>query len=205
MNVTELNREQLVELKQTLLTDRNNAKGVGTSYDELANADTIISDEEIYEGYADIDFSEDDFFSTAAKRPACFIELGGHRISIEDVAAKFGIDKTGIDEVALCRDIHGGVLKAMTSLYDMVYPGIDIEVEAGGPSDIVVRVERPKGEALRTLLYGSGESYIAYTDRDLDSDGPGTDVIIASGDPGNEVIVKRENQYAHFDGLIVED
>lgn len=190
MNVTELNREQLVELKQTLLTDRNNAKGVGTSYDELANADALVSDE---------------VFSTAVKHPACFIELGGHRISIEDVAAKFGIDKTGIDEVALCRDIHGGVLKAMTSLYDMVYPGIDIEVKAGGPSDIVVRVERPKGEDLRTLLYGSSESYIAYTDRDLDSDGPGTDIIIASGDPGNEVIVKRENQYAHFDGLIVED
>lgn len=61
MKVTELNRDQLIELKQTLLTDRNNAQGEGTSYGELAEADSLISDEEVYEGYADIDFSEDDF------------------------------------------------------------------------------------------------------------------------------------------------
>lgn len=213
MKVTELNRDQLIELKQAMLTERNDAAGEGTSYGELADVDELITDAEVYEAYADTEFSTDDFFASAGQdepdhaesTTACAIELGGRRISIEDVAAKFGIDMSKAGDIALCRVIHSGVLKAMTNLCDTVYPGIDIEVEAGGPSDIVVRVERPKGEALRTLLYGSGESYIAYTDRDLDNDGPGTDIIIASGDPGNEVIVKRENQYARFDGLIMED
>lgn len=67
MKVTELNRDQLIELKQTLLTDRNNAQGKGTFYGELAEADSLISDEEVYEGYAGIDFSEGDFACSAHK------------------------------------------------------------------------------------------------------------------------------------------
>lgn len=57
MKVTELSRDQLVELKQHYLCD--------TSYhvytSELADADNIISDEEIFEEYADTEFTEDDF------------------------------------------------------------------------------------------------------------------------------------------------
>lgn len=61
MKVTELSRDQIIELKQTLLTDRNNAQGKGISYGELAEADTLVSDEEVFEGYAGVDFTDDDF------------------------------------------------------------------------------------------------------------------------------------------------
>ena len=64
MNVHELSRNQLVELKQTYLDEQNRAKGQGTYWSELADADEIISDEEIYEKYKNYDFSPDDFFSS---------------------------------------------------------------------------------------------------------------------------------------------
>lgn len=62
MYVSELNKEQLTELKQSFLAQQNEENGEGTSYDELARADSIISDEMIYEAYSGINFTEDDFF-----------------------------------------------------------------------------------------------------------------------------------------------
>lgn len=59
MKVTELSREQLIELKQTLIIDRNIAIGNGTSYSELAEADSLVSDEEVFDGWAGIEFFED--------------------------------------------------------------------------------------------------------------------------------------------------
>lgn len=61
MYISELNREQLIELKQSYLIQQNEETGEGTSYDELARADSIISDEMIYEAYSGINFTEDDF------------------------------------------------------------------------------------------------------------------------------------------------
>lgn len=40
----------------------NEEVGEGTSYEELARVDSIISDEMIYEAYSGINFTEDDFF-----------------------------------------------------------------------------------------------------------------------------------------------
>lgn len=70
MNVTELNRDQLIELKQNYL-DVLNESGeheeiVGVSYNELANADEIVSDDVIFNYYDGVVFSEDDFFCSAA-------------------------------------------------------------------------------------------------------------------------------------------
>lgn len=61
MYISELNRDQLTELKQSYLIQQNEETGDGTSYDELARADSIISDEMIYEAYSGINFTEDDF------------------------------------------------------------------------------------------------------------------------------------------------
>jgi hypothetical protein len=61
MYISELNRDQLTELKQSYLMQHNEEIGDGTSYDELARADSIISDEMIYEAYSGINFTEDDF------------------------------------------------------------------------------------------------------------------------------------------------
>ena len=61
MYISELNREQLIELKQSYLIQQNEETGEGTSYDELARADSIISDKVIQEVYSGINFTEDDF------------------------------------------------------------------------------------------------------------------------------------------------
>lgn len=57
MTFDELNRDQITQLKQAILCERQEA----ASWGELANADEIISDEEAREEYGDTIFSEDDF------------------------------------------------------------------------------------------------------------------------------------------------
>jgi len=57
MTFDELNRDQITQLKQAILSERQEA----VSWGELANADEIISDEEAREEYGDTIFSEDDF------------------------------------------------------------------------------------------------------------------------------------------------
>lgn len=62
-----LNRDQLVELKQTMLCERMDRRGESPSYGELADVDETISDEEVYTFYAGFIFSPDDFFCTAGR------------------------------------------------------------------------------------------------------------------------------------------
>ncbi len=57
MGVHELNRDQLVQLKQNYLCEKQKS----VSWGELAAADEIVTDEEIYNEYAHIMFTEDDF------------------------------------------------------------------------------------------------------------------------------------------------
>lgn len=58
MTVRELNRDQLDELKQAYASTKKEPDGI--SYDELIEA-TSIPDEEIFEQYDGIEFSEGDF------------------------------------------------------------------------------------------------------------------------------------------------
>lgn len=75
MNVRNLSREQLTELKQRYLTqladEGSYAEILDCDYNEpsywdLANADEIVPDDVAFENYADICFVRDDFFCTAA-------------------------------------------------------------------------------------------------------------------------------------------
>jgi hypothetical protein len=61
MTFDELNEDQRMELKQHILTERNEHRGEGTSYEELALADDLVSDEDLRELYEGTEFSEDDF------------------------------------------------------------------------------------------------------------------------------------------------
>lgn len=61
MLVEDLTRDQLVELKQNMLCQKGS-----TSWGELAEADSIISDEEVFKEYAGTIFSADDFTCTAS-------------------------------------------------------------------------------------------------------------------------------------------
>ena len=74
MNVHELSREQLTELKcnymSELVDEGTFAEIMGRDYDEqsyedLANADEIIPDDVIFRNYEGVDFVPDDFFCSA--------------------------------------------------------------------------------------------------------------------------------------------
>lgn len=64
MTVHELTEDQLYELKQSHLFKRDE----NISYGKLLDADIIVSDEEIFNEYGNVEFSEDDFFNIWNKR-----------------------------------------------------------------------------------------------------------------------------------------
>ncbi len=66
MTVSELNRDQMIELKQNYLSELvDKTEYRCLSYGELAAADEIVSDAKIFWLYDCYDFSEDDFSCTA--------------------------------------------------------------------------------------------------------------------------------------------
>ena len=65
MKVTELTRDQLVELKEKYLVDWYDRLGQCPSWEELASADSTVADYVIFDIYAGIDFVPDDFSCTA--------------------------------------------------------------------------------------------------------------------------------------------
>ena len=70
MTFDELNEDQRTELKQHVLMERNEHIGEGTSYEELALADDLVSDEDLRELYEGTEFSEDDFVCSCHGRTA---------------------------------------------------------------------------------------------------------------------------------------
>ena len=67
MTFDELSEEQKLELKQHILTERNEQRGEGTSYGELADADELVNDETLEAEYGGTEFSPDDFSCSAGK------------------------------------------------------------------------------------------------------------------------------------------
>ena len=61
MKLKDLNDDQRLQLKQRILTDRMDAKGESPSYGELADADTLVTDEELEAEFGDTEFVADDF------------------------------------------------------------------------------------------------------------------------------------------------
>ena len=57
MKVNNLSRKMIVELKGKYLCETQES----VSWGEIADADKIVSDEEVFSYYADDDFTEDDF------------------------------------------------------------------------------------------------------------------------------------------------
>lgn len=60
MRLDELTREQKIELKQNMLFERLD----NPSYGELADADHLVSDEELEKKYGNTEFVPDDFMSS---------------------------------------------------------------------------------------------------------------------------------------------
>lgn len=69
MTVYDLNRDQLIELKQGYLEEylRHYADPIndGIGWAALINADEVVSDDVIFEVYAETVFTDDDFFCSA--------------------------------------------------------------------------------------------------------------------------------------------
>lgn len=74
MDVTELSREQLVELKQNYLcsladsgdcSEVFDVSYIGVSYSDLLNADDIVPDNVIFDNYCGVIFCDDDFNCSA--------------------------------------------------------------------------------------------------------------------------------------------
>lgn len=61
MDIKELTPEQRTQVKQMMLTNCANDEHRDVSMAELADADELVSDEELDEEYAGVYFSEDDF------------------------------------------------------------------------------------------------------------------------------------------------
>ena len=68
MTFDELNDDQKVELKQRILMERNEQKGEGTSYEELADADRLVSDEDAKAWADGMEFFNDDFVCSATTK-----------------------------------------------------------------------------------------------------------------------------------------
>ena len=84
MTVRELNRDQLQQLKLNYYT---HGGVVDISYEDAADIDNIISDEEIYAEYAGIVFVPDDFFgySDDDEYVHFAINTNGYRNDISDM------------------------------------------------------------------------------------------------------------------------
>lgn len=57
MSYKELNRDQILALKQNYLVRTQDS----VSYNELAEADNLVSDEELEQEYKNVNFVEEDF------------------------------------------------------------------------------------------------------------------------------------------------
>lgn len=66
MTFDELNDDQKLELKQCILMERNEQRGEGTSYGELADAADLVSDEDAKDWAEGVEFSPDDFSCSAS-------------------------------------------------------------------------------------------------------------------------------------------
>lgn len=61
MSISELTQEQKTTVKQNLLMQRYDERGESPSWEELADADTLVTDEELEAEYGAVDFVEGDF------------------------------------------------------------------------------------------------------------------------------------------------
>lgn len=61
MTIKELTPDQLTQVKQRYYTQKQDEKGKGVSYGELAQINDLVSDAEIFEHYEGVYFVPDDF------------------------------------------------------------------------------------------------------------------------------------------------
>lgn len=63
MTVRELNRNELIELKQKYYSQKEG----NVSYREMATVDRLVTDKEIFSAFENVEFTEEDFFCNLDK------------------------------------------------------------------------------------------------------------------------------------------
>ena len=63
MKLKDLNQDQRIELKQGILMERRDAIGETPYWGELADADELVSDEDLADWFDGTEFCEEDFAS----------------------------------------------------------------------------------------------------------------------------------------------
>ena len=130
MNVHELTFDQIIELKQAYLTKLDEegtlnyvlyndpCDETGLTYDELANADSLVPDEIVFNEYADDEFVPEDF--SVANPDVLTIEVSNIIWDIEDVGRPYTSKDFGLPS--------GVVIQMSKAKYeDMVEDGEDIQ------------------------------------------------------------------------------
>lgn len=142
-----------------------------------------------------------------------YIKINNTKISLEDIAARFGI-LGSINKAAVCQEIPAGTLVATaTGMITDPNPAIDVDLvlpeEAESCPIGIAHVEQPypdcKPEKVTAYLYGRGDEYIAYMHVDTRPDAeeeedPIPPNITLSGNPGEVVQFAMENGYIEFCG-----
>ena len=129
MEVTELNREQMIELK-TIWYDNYlyENEGRGLSYGEASDIDTFVSDDVIFEEYKNTTFSNDDFNCTAGREEYIYVDYdtwadGEDGWTVNDVRRyvdeKYLLDADDEDDILQTLVNHGMLEK--TDGYEVDY------------------------------------------------------------------------------------
>ena len=110
MTVYDLDRDQLQELKQHYYAEKT---GEDLSYEELANIDDYVSDEEVYDEYDGTDFVPEDFFCSEGQDEDDFVSFS---LGIEASGSKYDIasDLRQIAD-AIENGYYGGIANYGTS------------------------------------------------------------------------------------------
>ena len=143
MNVHELTRDQMIELKQAYLVKLDEEgtlndvlyndpdDDTGLAYDELANADSLIPDATVYNEYAGYEFVPEDF--SVANPDALTIEVSNIIWDIDDdnIIERFGslTDDNGLPYTSKDFGLPSGVVIQMSKAEyeDMVEEDPDIQ------------------------------------------------------------------------------
>ena len=185
MKVTELSRDELIELKQRyLMEQREEAHEEEPSYGELAIVDELISDDEIFAEFDYIDFEKDDFLkggvsvkvisfinqkggvgkSTSCLNIGAALSLCGFKVLLVDIdpqgnlSQSAGFDEIGDDEPTVYEVLKGGNINAAIRSHAGRYDVLpaDIRLSAG---EIELASSKRRNDLLRAALGKLTTSY----------------------------------------------
>lgn len=156
MNVRDLDRNQLVELKQKMLCDRNE----DVSYFDLAWADKLISDEEVFEEFDGISFVEEDFsvsadeFTLGSNVKEWYIE----KYPGDELGVELEDDLTFVD-VMKCLDDGEDIYDAMGVIDSLVRERVFTKVAefAGVDYDVIYDKWMSAKPSLETVIIASAK------------------------------------------------